>query len=250
VRWVTYDPDGSGRAYAGTEPALIFVTHAGQTAWRACQEVAELRDELGWYLPYSPEAGCVRGFAFHGTRGYAAVEQGGLLRSDNRGESWQLVEGTDGVPKKPDDETMIHPDVHAVVAHPSSPNTVMAPTGGGFYVSRDGGAHWQQRYDCYCRAIWVDPGRPDHMILGPADGVDKQGRIEETINAGQTWEPRMDGLDDIWPNHMAERFLQVEDTLLAVLSNGALISAELDTLAWRPVIPAIQDVNAVDVLII
>ena len=38
--------------------------------------LAELRDRCKWSLPYSPEAGCVRGFTFHGARGYAAVEVG------------------------------------------------------------------------------------------------------------------------------------------------------------------------------
>jgi photosystem II stability/assembly factor-like uncharacterized protein len=247
IRWLLYHPDGSGRAVAGTEPAAIFVTHGAESEWRECREVADLRDENGWYLPYSPEAGCVRGFAFHSARGYAAVEQGGLLRSDDYGEGWSLVGGSSGVPEKPA-EGMIHPDVHSVTIHPSSPDRVIAPTGGGLYESHDGGEHWEHLYDCYCRAVWVDPGRPDHMIFGPADGVDKNGRIEETINGGQTWESVMDGLTGPWPHHMVERFLQADDELLAVLSNGQLITSSLDEISWRSVLPATQSVNAVDIL--
>ena len=89
VRWLSYHPDVSDREFAGTEPAAIFVSRDGAATWRECPEVARLRDEHGWFLPYSPEAGCVRGFAFHGPRAYAAVEVGGALRSDDGGETWR-----------------------------------------------------------------------------------------------------------------------------------------------------------------
>ena len=78
VRWLAYHPEISDREFAGTEPAGIFVSHDGAQTWRSCQEVVELRDRFRWMLPYSPAAGCVRGFAFHGNRAYAAVEVGGV----------------------------------------------------------------------------------------------------------------------------------------------------------------------------
>src|SRR5262245_11792420 len=68
VRWLAYHPDVSDLEFAGTEPANIFVSHNGGDSWRVCPEVAELRDKHKWSLPYSPEAGCVRVFAFHGSR--------------------------------------------------------------------------------------------------------------------------------------------------------------------------------------
>ena len=109
-------------------------------------------------LPYSPEAGCVRGFAFHGERAYAAVEVGGVLRSDDGGETWRLAEGSDGNPDLDGPpEPFVYPDVHSIDVHPSSPDLVFAPTGGGFYRSIDGGRTWTLLYDCYCRAAWIDP---------------------------------------------------------------------------------------------
>ena len=247
VRWLAYHPDGQGRAVVGTEPAAIFLRHSDDEPWRECREVATLRDLHGWSLPYSPEAGCVRGFAFHGMVGYAAVEVGGLLRSDNKGASWELIAG--GYDEKQDatdePDRSLHPDVHSVVVHSNSPDIVVAPTGGGLYYSADGGYRWDHLYTCYCRAVWVDPDRPAHIILGPADGVARRGRIEETEDGGQTWTPRMSGLDDIWPGHMVERFLQVDDALLAVLSNGQLITASLDSLEWQVLVPGVQNVNAI-----
>lgn len=245
IRWLAYHPEVSALVFAGTEPATIFVSSDGAETWRECPEVAKLRDELGWYLPYSPEAGCVRGFAFHGSRAYAAVEQGGLLRSDDSGETWRLAEGSNGNPHVELPESFIHPDVHSVAVHPSSPDLVFAPTGRGFYRSTDGGKTWVCLYDCYCRAVWLDPADPNQLILGPADSVDLNGRIEETVDGGRTWRPALTGLQIPWQRHMVERFVRVGGELLAVLSNGHLLAAPLATLTWRRILPQVTDVTAV-----
>jgi photosystem II stability/assembly factor-like uncharacterized protein len=246
VRWMGFHPEVSDLEFAGTEPAEIFVSHDGGDSWRACPEVAELRDQFQWSLPYSPEAGCVRGFAFHGSRVYAAVEVGGVLVSDDRGETWRLAEGSDG---KPDlegpPEPFVYPDVHSLEVHPSSQDFVYAPTGGGFYHSNDGGGTWKLFYDCYCRAVWVDSQDSDHMILGPADGVDRNGRIEESRDGGETWSMASNGLQVPWRRGMVERFFQADDELFAVLSNGQLLNAALSTLEWRRMLPDINHVNAI-----
>lgn len=244
IRWVVHHPDASGTVLAGTEPAAIFVSRDGGRLWRECPEVAALRDEHNWYLPYSPEAGCVRGFAFHGERIYAAVEQGGLLRSDDRGETWRLCEGSNGAPQTPP-EGLIHPDVHSVAVHPLSSDLILAPTGGGLYASRDGGASWKRLYRCYCRAVWWDPGDAAHLVFGPADSVDRNGRIEMSRDGGQTWQTASGELPVPWAENMVERFLPVEYELLAVLSNGALLAAPMATLQWEPILPDAGRVRAV-----
>jgi photosystem II stability/assembly factor-like uncharacterized protein len=249
VRWLAFHPDVSDLEFAGTEPAGIYHSHDGAGSWKEAPEVAALRDQHRWFLPYSPRAGCVRGFAFHGKRAYAAVEVGGVLRSDDRGETWQLAEGSDGRPdlQGPPDP-LVYPDVHSIEVHPSSPDLVFAPTGGGFYRSTDGGKTWQLLYDCYCRAVWVDPADAGHIVLGPADHVDSNGRIEESHDGGQIWSLASDGLSVPWRGHMVERFARVGDQLLAVLSNGELLAAGAApsaALAWRRILPEVSGVNAV-----
>ena len=246
IRWLANHPDVSDLEFAGTEPAGIYVSHDGGGLWRACPEVTHLRDEHKWSLPYSPGAGCVRGFAFLGARGYAAVEVGGVLRSDDSGETWQLAEGSDGNPDlEGAPEPLIYPDVHSISVHAWSRDGVFAPTGGGFYRSADGGATWALVYDCYCRAAWIDPKDPQHIVLGPADGVDRDGRIEATNDGGQTWVMASSGLEVPWRRGMVERFAQAGDELLAVLSNGELLSAPIAALEWRRIVPSVSGVTAV-----
>lgn len=243
IRWLALPSECLAFVLAGTEPADITISRNGGETWIPCPEVGELRDAHGWFLPYSPAAGCVRGFAIYRgsayrSRVYAAVEVGGVLCSTDSGETWQLVEGSDGNPDtyRPYG-TLIHPDVHSIAVHPSSPDRVTAPTGGGLYRSQDGGATWRCLYRCYCRAAWVDPADPAHIILGPADGVNRNGRIEASHDGGATWHPSSRGLQVPWAEAMVERFAPAGDELLAVLSNGELLAAPLDTLVWQRILP-------------
>jgi photosystem II stability/assembly factor-like uncharacterized protein len=246
IRWLAYHPDISDFELAGTEPAAIFISRDGAETWRECPEVAEMRDRFGWYLPYSPQAGCVRGFAIRGQHAFAAVEDGAVLVSGDGGETWELASGSRGEPEHQPPAARVHSDVHSIEVHPASPLRVYAPTGGGFYRSLDGGAAWDCLYPhSYCRAAWIDPEAPEHLLLGPADGVDRYGRIEESLDGGRTWQPASSGLDTPWPRHMVERFIQVGDELLAVLSNGELLSASPVELRWQPILPEAPGVQAV-----
>lgn len=249
VRWLDFHPEHSDFELAGTEPAGVFISRDGGTTWQGHPEVEALRDRHRWFLPYSSGAGCVRGFACHGQRLYAAVEVGGVLRSDDEGATWRLAEGSDGNPDLSGPPApLVYPDVHSLHVHPTSPDLVLAPTGGGFYRSTDGGATWEYLYDCYVRACWPDPADPQHMLLGPADGVDREGRIEETRDGGATWTPASGGLDVPWPSGMVERFYAAGDQVLAMLNEGQLLAATRDEWQWRTLVPEIPEINALAVM--
>lgn len=245
VRWMAFHPELSDFELAGTEPAGIFISRNGAKSWDGSSQVEDLRQAHDWFLPYSPEAGCVRGFAVSGRRIYAAVEVGGVLRSDDSGETWQLMNGDHG-----GNGAEVNQDVHSIVVHPEDAERLYAPTGGGFYSSADGGQSWKALVrQCYCRAMWMDPHNPARILLGFADGVDRNGRIDLSQDGGQSWQPASNGLQVPWPRHMVERFTQVGSYLLAVLSNGELIQAEIGPVHqvwnWQPILEELKDIQAV-----
>lgn len=250
IRSLAFLPDGSGRAIAGTEPAAIFVSDDGGRHWAEIPGVSNLRQVHDWTVPDGAAAGRVRDLAFQDIYGYAAVEQGGVLRSDNRGESWHLVEGTPGQPGPSGEESEIDPRVHSVKIHPSSVDRVFAATRGGLYTTTDGGRNWEQIHPAICRAVWADPGRPGHVLHGPADDVEANGRIEETIDGGETWEPAGEGAGVPWEDAMVDQFLQVEDQLLALLSDGRILAASISEIdwEWNVLLPALDDAAAMAAL--
>jgi hypothetical protein len=243
LRWLASPPEEGGPYLAGTEPAGIYVSHDEGNSWVGCPRVEKLRDTFGWYLPYSPEAGCVRGFALsgpgtHDKKIYAAVEVGGVLVSTDGGTSWDLVEGSDGSPNMDlPAGPLIHPDVHSITVHPSTPDLVTASTGGGLFRSHNGGKSWNCLYRCYCRASWVNPSDPRHILFGPADGVSRGGRIEESLDGGSSWHTASTGLDVPWPQTMVERIFQTGDELLALLSSGDIWSTGLEEIKWFRQLP-------------
>jgi hypothetical protein len=44
---------------------------------------------------------------------------------------------------------------------------------------------------------------------------------------------------------MVERFVQVGDELLAVLSHGTLLSTRLASIEWRQILPEVANISAV-----
>ena len=250
VRWMVSSARPSTAILVGTEPAGIFISRDGGLSWNPNPEVSVLRDRYGWFLPYSPNAGCVRGFAIAESgsgqdRIYAAVEVGGVLVSNDGGETWQLVEGSDGKPDlNREFGTRIHADVHSIAVHPTSSEIITAATGGGLYRSTDGGRTWKNLYESYIRAMWVDPKDSQHIIAGPADGVSRNGRIEDSVDGGRTWQLASDGLNAPWPRHMVERFVQVGDHLFAILSNGELRLKPSNQASWQRVLPEITRIKA------
>jgi photosystem II stability/assembly factor-like uncharacterized protein len=246
VRWLAYHPDISDFELAGTEPADIYISRDGARSWRACPEVTGMRAAFDWSLPYSPRAGCVRGFAIAGQMAYAAVEDGAVLVSQNGGEQWVLASGSRGRADHHPGDGFIHSDVHSIALRPASPERVYAPTGGGLYVSRDGARSWSLIYPgCYCRAVWLDPTDQEHLLLGPADGVDYNGRIEESFDDGQNWQPASTGLSVPWAHQMVERFASLDEELFAILSTGEVWRARPPQFAWQPDFAWLPPVNAI-----
>lgn len=243
IRCIAHHYIVPGLVFAGTEPAGIYVSRDGGTTWEGRREVEILRDRMGWHLPYSPEAGCVRSFASEGRRIYAAAEVGGILRSDDEGDTWYLIGGENqtAAPRGTGAD-----DVHSVVMPGSgSGEFIYAATGGGLYFSSDGGRSWESLYDCYCRAVWVDPEDPGVLVFSPATKRGWLGSIARSNDSGRTWHDAGKGAETPWPGKMIERFCQIGESLVALRSDGVLFSSPVGTQQWDPILEEIKNVSDV-----
>lgn len=236
VRALAVHPHKPGLAYAGTEPAAVFRTTSAGAQWEELRAVRDLPGANHWYLPYSPEAGAVRSFALADRRIWAAVEVGGVIRSDDGGDTWRIF--TNGV----------HEDVHWVEVHPHDPESLLAATGGGLYRTRDGGQTWDELWDDYTRAVWIDPDDPRTVLAGPALGIGRLGRIVRSNDGGESWALASEGLH-VPMNGMVERFVfspaRPED-LFALTSRGEVLRARRGAWVWERLWPE----HAVNALVI
>ncbi|MGI8855426.1 MAG: WD40/YVTN/BNR-like repeat-containing protein [Thermomicrobiales bacterium] len=249
-RCIAPDPLQPGAILAGTEPGRLFRSADGGRTWQELAGIPRIAGHEQWFLPYSPRAGAVRNvYAPPGSTGrlFASVEVGGLLRSDDGGETWTCA------PVIEDD------DIHFITGHPCEPDLLYAALGyaalphhrrddgqrhfGGIARSRDGGATWEKLETDYTRAALVPSSRPDLVLAGPSPQVGRGGRIVVSSDGGDHWESASAGIDIPMPD-MVELFVAApDDTVWAVCSGGRLLHATPGEWHWRSALPADTALN-------
>ena len=240
-RFIGVDETHPGALLAGTEPARIFRSEDDGQSWRELDGITRIEGHERWFLPYSPRAGAVRNiFTPPGRPGrlLASVEVGGLLSSDDGGETWALA------------PVIADEDIHQITGHPDDPDLLYAALGtasltrrgseplGGIARSRDGGATWQKLETDYTRSAIVPPARPDLVLAGPAPQVGQRGRIVVSRDGGDTWEPAGAGIEVPMPD-MVELFVAAPDgAVWAICSGGRLLRATPGEWTWSSALPA------------
>ena len=245
LRFIGPDRTHPGSLLAGTEPARVFRSADGGATWRELDGVRRIEGHERWFLPYSPRAGAVRNvYTPPGStrRLLAAVEVGGLMSSEDGGETWSLAPVIE-------DE-----DIHLVTGRPDDPEVLYAALGtaslthrgpdvdrsrfGGVARSRDGGASWEKVETDYTRAVLVPPSRPDLLLAGPATRVGQGGRIVVSADGGDTWAPAGAGVAVPMPD-MVELFVAAPDgDVWAICSRGRLLRATPGEWSWSSALPA------------
>jgi photosystem II stability/assembly factor-like uncharacterized protein len=183
-----------GTILAGTWPAALYRASNG-SGWRELEGVRV--GATGGSFPPSPELSArVRFLAADNNsprRLFAAIEVGGLLISDDDGESWsQVTAGLDD------------PDVHQILPSAKNSGIVVAACGEGIYRSEDSGQRWEKVTPAGPRTFGssVMEDGSGTLYLGIALGRPNTWLRSERANAalyvskngGDKWDAAVEGL--------------------------------------------------------
>jgi photosystem II stability/assembly factor-like uncharacterized protein len=96
IRSVTVDPTDDKVIYSGVEPVALYRSEDGGDHWQeltTLQEVPETARK-NWWFPQPPHKGHIRNIFIHPDNTsiiYLCIEHGGIVRSLDRGKSWEDV---------------------------------------------------------------------------------------------------------------------------------------------------------------
>ena len=178
----------------GTEPPHLYLLGGEEGPARRLESFDALDCRRTWYTPWGgPPA--VRSLARSGDRVFADIHVGSIMRSPDRGATWE--------PVTPD----LHPDVHQVAAA-GTDGRLYANTADAVFVSDDSGSSWEHRAEGlenrYGRALAVHPRDPDCLLAsvsqGPGGGGDVQGKLYFSGDAGRTWTRAAAGFPEVRGN--------------------------------------------------
>jgi hypothetical protein len=141
---ISLDTSDPNRIYAAISAAGGFRTDDGGDTWSPIN-----RNVAADFLPDPyPEVGqCVHKLLAHPARPARVWQQNhcGVYRSDDRGESWERLDGN-GLPSGFGFPIMLHPrdpDTALVIPEEGAENRVTVSGRLGVYRTRDGGASWE-----------------------------------------------------------------------------------------------------------
>lgn len=165
--------------YAGTQPAGLFRSTDDGAHWAPIDAFGAVPWSRDWSIPVEPplpgRARTVVCDASHTpARLRVGVEVGGIMLSDDAGETWTQV--------RPGDV----PDIHVIVPHPADPQRLFVSTGygrpdgiadmvegnAGMFRSTDGGRSWTYVWagvtPRYTRPLCIDPRAPYPLTVACA----------------------------------------------------------------------------------
>lgn len=240
---------GGVRLFAGTEPAHLYASDDLGATWTELPGLIAAATTTRWTFPAPPHVAHVKNINFDPRTTdtmYVAVEQGGLYKSQDGGQTFAELSGFDD-------------DVHRVVMTPEAPDHLFITTGIGAYASRDGGANWEQistRRDRigYPDAIIPHPGRPGLVFKAGARTNPGQWRTTNTADAriarstdyGQSWQMLEQGLPEHIRGNVEAMAMNLWDggfALFAGTTDGEVFASVDEGETWQSIIAGVAPVS-------
>jgi len=221
-------PDIRGQVFVGTSHARIFRSDDAGHSFHECSSFLKLPGRERWSFPPPPHIPHVRSIAFDHREPdtiYIGVEEGGIFRSRDRGESFEPANQN------------IYPDIHSVMIDPDDSQRVYATTGRGLYISPDAGASWRfvkGLSRSYTIPILVGQSRDAAVYTAAAAGppptwsmgpVGADALMFRSSDRGESFRPLAAGDGSTHAMRGMVMSLQEDSSgvLLAALSDGSLL---------------------------
>jgi len=242
--------NGRTRLYAGTEPARLFFSDDLGRNWSELLNLRSVPTVESWSFPAPPHVAHAKQITFHPARPstmFVSIEVGGLLRSDDHGQTWADVPG-------------MYEDVHRLVISPADPRRMYVSGGNGLYISEDEGATWRHATDRehelggYPDQLVYQPSTPETMFVasaqhGPGAWRDTHfagARISRSVDGGQTWEVLRAGLPDRMQGNIEAMCLEESDSrcsIFAATTAGEVFASEDGGETWSAVVTGLAPIS-------
>lgn len=159
--------DGKQVVWAGTEPSYLYRSEDGGESWQTFPALNDIPSRSTWMFPprpYTHHVQSIQPDLHDPEKIYIGIELGGVLRSLDKGNTWE--------DRKPDSQY----DCHNLTMTKQAPGRIYEAAGGGFAESRDHGETWSTFNDglgtyTYLYGIAASTNNPDIMIASAAENA-------------------------------------------------------------------------------
>jgi len=250
--WSIVQQAATGDIYVGTGPAAIFKSSDRGETWRECRKMRMMGTVRDWTFPGPPFLAHVKGLTVSTDDPdlvFGAVEEGWLVRSQDRGETWENIkDGTEF-------------DSHDVRLIPGDPQVVVSISGTGVYRSKDGGGSFSEANTGLDRRYMVGlvshPDRPQRFFTTAAEVPPPFWRRPEgasaafytSDDAGENWQKITGGVPEYF--HAASRSIAGDpvdpDTYYVGMTDGTLWMSDDAGESFRQVLDGLPPISGISV---
>lgn len=207
IRSVTVDPTSDDVIYAGLEPVALYRSEDRGETWKESTGLRALPEHVkkNWRFPQPPHQGHVRNIFIHPDDPrtlYLCIEHGGIVRSFDRGESWEDVSG--GID---------YLDIHVIANLPGCFDRYFVASARGFFTSDEPANGWIRAENGLTRDYFHDflflpperAGENPAMLVATAEGSPgvwrREGRgaraaLFKSADSAKSWQRVRRGLPD------------------------------------------------------